>query len=260
MQCLWSSFSDLSESYVSCDRLFVVGDLNVHFDKPSDPSTSALNVVLDNVSLHQLVKVPTWRGHTSDWLITNRVTEVLDLTVVEKLLSDHFDLLLRKPVREKKKIFWRNIRAIGMHTFRIDVHNLLGSATQSNSIDPLGVYNTYLRNLLDRHAPLVTRTVTDGTPAPWMTFEIKQAKVQRRLANRKWRESGLTAHREIYVKQRSLASNMISKAKKDYLRCKIVNCGSSQELFHLSIKMMGRIGDTMLPSNISPESLPDKFF
>ena len=29
-------FSDLLESYVSCDRLFIVGDLNVHFDKPSD--------------------------------------------------------------------------------------------------------------------------------------------------------------------------------------------------------------------------------
>ena len=45
-------FSDLLESYVSCDRLFVVGDFNVHFDKPSDPTTSALNVVLDNLSLH----------------------------------------------------------------------------------------------------------------------------------------------------------------------------------------------------------------
>ena len=57
--------SDLLESYVSCDRLFVVGDLNVHFDKPFDPGTFALNVVLDNLSLHQLVKVPTLRrSHT----------------------------------------------------------------------------------------------------------------------------------------------------------------------------------------------------
>ena len=32
-------FSDLLESYVSCDRLFVVGDFNVHFDIPSDPTT-----------------------------------------------------------------------------------------------------------------------------------------------------------------------------------------------------------------------------
>ena len=146
-----------------------------------------------------------------------------------------------------------------MHDFRTYVHNLLASATQSNSTHPLGVYNTCLRQLLDRHAPLVTRTVTDRTSAPWMSLEIKQAKVQRRLAERKWRESGLAVHREIYVKQRSLVSNMISKAKKDYLCDKIVNCGSFRELFRLSSQMMGNFGDTMLPSNISPESLPDKF-
>ena len=52
---------------------------------------------------------------------------------------------------------------------------------------------------------------------------------------------------------------MISKAKKDYLCHKIVNCSSSREIFRLSSQMMGEFGDTMLPSNISPESLPDKF-
>ena len=180
---------------------------------------------------------------------------MLDLTVVDVLLSDHFvisfDLLLRRPVREKKEIISRNIRAIGMHDFRADVHILLGSATQSNSADPLGVYNTCLHQLLDRHVPLVTCTVTDRTSAPWMTLEIKQAKVQRRLAERKWRESVLTVHREIYVKQCNLVSNMISKVKKDYHCHKIVNCGSSRELFHLNSQMMGKFGDTMLPTNIN---------
>ena len=97
------------------------------------------------------------------------------------------------------------------------------------------------------------------TSALWMTLEIKRAKVQRGLAKQKWRESGLAVHREIYVKHRNLVSNMISKAKKDYLCHKIVNCGSSRELFHLSSQMMGKFGDTMLSSNISPESLPVKF-
>ena len=69
----------------------------------------------------------------------------------------------------------------------------------------------------------------------------------------------MTVHREIYVKQRSLVSNMISKARKDYLCHKIVKCCNSRELFHLSSRMMGKFGDTMLPLNISPESLPDKF-
>ena len=82
----------------------------------------------------------------------------------------------------------RNIRAIDMHHFSTDVQNLLGSATQSNSDDPLGVYKTCLRQLLDRHTLLVTRA------APWMTLEIKQAKVQRHLAERKRREPGLAVH------------------------------------------------------------------
>ena len=72
---------------------------------------------------------------------------MLDLTVIDMLLSDHFviyfDLLLRKPTREKKKIISRNIRAIDMHDIRTDIHNLLGSATQSNSTDSLGIYNTF---------------------------------------------------------------------------------------------------------------------
>ena len=184
-----------------------------------------------------------WVGCKTDfteWIVKPKESKTWQVTIIALWLS-------------------RNIRAIDMHDFRMDVHNLLGSATQSDSTDPLGVYNTCLRQLLDRHAPLVTRTVTDRTSAPWMTLEIKQAKVQWRLAERKWRESGLAVHREIYVKQRNLVSNMISKVKKDYLCDKIVNCGSSRELFRLSSQMMGKSGDTMLPSNISPESLPDKF-
>ena len=141
------------------------------------------------------------------------------------------------------------MNARASRSIRTDVHNLLRSATQSDSTDPLGVYNTCLRQLLDRHAPLVTRTVTDRTSAPWMTLEIKHAKEQRRLAERKWRESGLAVHREIYVKQRNLVSNMISKAKKDYLCDKIVNCGSSRELFRLR----GLIHETDLRGKLRPK-------
>ena len=85
-----------------------------------------------------------------------------------------------------------------------DLRNVLESTTQSESADPLGIYNTCLRQVLDHHASLVTRTVTDRTSTPWMTLEVKQAKVERRTAERKWRQSGLTVHREIYAKQRNL--------------------------------------------------------
>ena len=88
-------FSDLLESYVAYDRLFGVGDLNVHFDNPSDPCTAALNVALGNLGLEQLVNVPTHRrGHIFDWLISNRAADVLDLTVADMLLSDHLKKIL----------------------------------------------------------------------------------------------------------------------------------------------------------------------
>ena len=179
------------------------------------------------------------------------------------LLSDHFvisfDLLLRKPGRVTKKVTSWNFRSIDMHVFRTDLRNVLESTTQSDLDDPLSVYNTCLRQVLDHHAPLVTRTVTDRTSAPWMTLEVKQAKVERRIAERKWRQSGLTVHKEIYAKQRNLVSNLIRKAKKGSICEKIVNCDSSRELFRLSNQMMGTFGDAVLPSNIPPESLPDKF-
>ena len=170
-----------------------------------------------------------------------------------------FDRLLRKPGRVTKKVTSRNTRSIDMHVYRTDLRNVLESTTKSDLADPLSVYNTCLRQVLDHHAPLVTRTVTDRTSAPWMTLEVKQAKVERRIAERKWCQSGLTVHKEIYAKQRSLVSNLIRKAKKGYICEKIVNCDSSRELFRLSNQMMGTFGDTVLPSNIPPESLPDKF-
>ena len=54
-------------------------------------------------------------------------------------------------------------------------------------------------------------------------------------------------------------SNLIRKTKKDYIYVKNVNCDSFRELFCLSNQMMGKFGDTVLPSNISSVSLPDKF-
>ena len=260
-------FTDLLESYVACDRLFVVGDLNVHFDNPSDPCTAALNVVLGNLSLEQLVNAPTHRRcHTLDWLITNHAIDVLDLTdcswhVAINHFVISFDMSLRKPGRVTKKVTSRNIRSVDMYALRTDLRNVLESATQSEWAGPLSVCNTCLHLALDHYAPLVSRTLTDRTYAPWMTLEVKQAKVERRIAERKWRQSGLTIHREIYAKQRKLVSDLISKAKKDhiYVKKKIVDCDSSKELFRLSNQLMGTFRGTVLPSNIPPESLPDKF-
>ena len=106
-----AEFPDLLESYILCDRLFVLGDINFHFD--SDVSVADLKILLHNLSLQQLVNVPTHcRGHTLDWLITNRVVDVEELCVVDKLISDHFvvyfALCFRKPGKTTKEVRSQN--------------------------------------------------------------------------------------------------------------------------------------------------------
>ena len=149
----------------------------------------------------------------------------------------------------------RNIRSVDMHVFRTDLRHVLESTTQSDLADPLSVYSTCLRQVLDHHAPLVTRTVTDRTSAPWMTLEVKHTKVERRTAERKWRQSGLTVHWVIYAKQCSLESNLIRIPQNDYVCEKKVNCDSSRELFRLSNQMMGTVGGTVLSLKHFLESL-----
>ena len=257
-------FPDLLEMYSTYEKLFVVGDINVHFDDPRNHCTIALNVVLENLSLQQIINVPTQRkGHTLDWVLTNSVSDIADLSVCDMLLSDHFvisfELHLRKPGKSTKKVVSRNLKAIDKHVFKTDVSTAFQSACQSDPSDSMCIYNTCLRQLLDQHAPLITRTLSDRTSAPWMTLEIIQAKVQRRSAERAWRESGLTVHREIYGEQRNIVTHMIKEAKKSYICGKIAGADSSRELFRLSDQLLGKSGDTVLPSDIPPESLPDKF-
>ena len=106
-------FSDLPESYGSCDRLFVLGDIKFHFDSDSDVSVVDLKILLHNLSLQQLVNVPMHhRGHTLDWLLTNRVVDIEELCVVDKLISDHFVvyfvLCFRKPGKTTKEVRSQN--------------------------------------------------------------------------------------------------------------------------------------------------------
>ena len=57
--------------------------------------------------------------------------------------------------RVTSNVMSRNIRSVDVHVFRTDLRDVLESTTQSDSADPLCVYNTCLRQLLDHHALLL---------------------------------------------------------------------------------------------------------
>nr|KAG5695585.1 hypothetical protein BaRGS_034007 [Batillaria attramentaria] len=133
---------------------------------------------------------------------------------------------------------------------------------QSSALDPdrlADSYNTGLRKVLDRHAPSVTRRVRDRPSSPWLSGDVRDARRKRRAAERRWRKSGLTIHRQMFVHQRSAVVAVIEQAKRQYYDDKINSTSSSKQLFAAFSELQGKSRTTPLPTSIPRRDLPQKF-
>ncbi|GFS04627.1 endonuclease-reverse transcriptase [Elysia marginata] len=110
-----------------------------------------------------------------------------------------------------------------------------------------------MTNILDKHAPPETRTVTDKPAAPWMTATTKEAKAERRRAERTWGASKLTVHRskDIFKQCNSKVKNLISAAKWVYYNKQIDACLTSIPLLNVIKIAMGKSDD--VPKSINTD-------
>ena len=139
-------------------------DLNVHFHQPEH--SKQVHSSLGVRDFFQHVDVPTHRHkHILDPLIT-RPSDCLvsEVKVQDKLISDHYlvSCWLHLPVGkpEKKQLTSRNVRGIDRAVFRTDLASALSDVTACD--DPAQLvdsYNAVMTELLDKHAPLVSRCV-----------------------------------------------------------------------------------------------------
>ncbi|GFR77044.1 reverse transcriptase-like protein [Elysia marginata] len=157
--------------------------------------------------------VPTHnKSHILDWVITENEEIIKDLQVGDNCVSDHFvvtfQLDVQKPPPKKRTVVTRS-KDIDHAKLSID----LSSKEQEIPIDSacykVEAFNSIMTNILDKYAPLKTRTVTDKPAAPWMTATTKEAKAERRRAERTWRASKLTVHRDIFKQCNSKIKNLI---------------------------------------------------
>ncbi len=67
----------------------------------------------------------------------------------------------------------------------------------SHADKPMTYFNE-LCTVLDRHAPLRERRVTDRPSAPWISEDVKSAKAEKRRAERQWRKTGLPEDKFVF--------------------------------------------------------------
>ena len=121
----------------------------------------------------------------------------------------------------------------------------------------VNLFESTVRNILDDHAPLKTRTVKLQTESPWFNDDIRAARKTRRQLERKWRDNGkLEVHRQEYRNQRDIVKNIINQAKIDHYSSLVEeSSGNQKKLFNIVDKLLHKPKTPVLPSTHSDQDL-----
>ena len=267
----FEEFASLLESLVTAPgSLLMVGDFNFHVNDASDRSAQWFLRLLEAFNLKQHVWVPTHRsGNTLDLVITRADERTArDFDVFDPVISDHYlvscSLALPKKAFERREVNYRKLKLIDLQELSDDISDSpLVSAVDEAGHDLeslLVLYNTSLIGLLDKHAPLKTRTITIRPSAPWYTEDIREEKQKRRALERRWRRTGLTVDRERFVEQCHVVNEFILQAKRAYYsRIIDENQYDPKRLFSIFDKLLHRNSDLKLPDSMDDEFLANAF-
>ena len=111
----------------------------------------------------------------------------------------------------------------------------------------VSAYNNTLMVALDKHAPLLTRTIVQRPRVPWFSQEIREAKRQRRTEGCKEVEEISI----VFKAKRNFITRLMNKAQREFYRSFMdENSGDQKKLFCASQRLFNRSIDDSLPPNL----------
>ena len=240
---------------MSSDPLLITGDFNIHVDVFGDADRARLLELLESMGLQQHVDKPTHvSGHTLDLVITRDVDELISTApVVDYLFSDHItvicDLIIKKPSFTVKEISYRKIKGIDIELFSHDVRSsALIQDSPDNLDDLVNLYNTTLSEILDCHAPLVTKTIKVRPLVPWYDDDIKDARRERRRAERRWRRTRNSSDLTNFKAKKNYATYLMNVARKRFYTDFInENSSNQRDLFNATRKLLKQENEVLFP-------------
>ena len=256
----FSEFSEYLESVVMCEeQLIIVGDFNIHVDIPEDTETIKLLDLLESFCLQQHVEGPTHiHGHTLDLIITRQSDQIIQSApCVDWYLSDHASVLCslrgRKPPLNITTVSYRKWKSVNLDSLNADLANSdLCNYPPENLEELVSCYNKTLQAAMDKHAPLQTRTIVSRPRVPWYNDEIRQAKRDRRKAEKQWRRTKLHSDLAKFKIKRNTVTNLLNKARREFYTNFIAeNSHDQRKLFRASKRLFNCPRDDGLPPNLN---------
>ncbi|CAG2217672.1 unnamed protein product [Mytilus edulis] len=258
------------------DDIILTGDLNFHLDDKFDCDARKFTETLSDRGLVQHVVGATHvRGHTLDVIITREDSSiVIGIPSIEELhlcndkgvpSLDHFavhcSLNVNKPPKKRESMKFRKLEEIVIDDFNTDINCSNFMPNQTATLDELvSTYDSVLSSIIEKHAPMQSKTITLRPNTEWHSSELRTAKTERRKAERKMRKTKLEVHKQLYKEQCIKTHKLLLKCKTDYYSDKILEIGCDQKkLFNLTNKLMGNTKTVVLPSRECDKDISNRF-
>ena len=120
-------------------------------------------------------------------------------------------------------------------------------------------YNSTLQAILDKHAPLKTKTVVNRKGVPWFNSQIKAAIRARRKAERIWRKSKSAHDLSVFKAKKNHATFIMNQACCEYYTSHIQEKSSNQgKLFESTKALLCDATDGFFPPG-DPDQLANDF-
>ena len=172
----------LSSLTLSSNNILITGDFNIPMNNLQDCYRNQFINLLDSHSLINHVNFPTNNKNNILDLLITRPTDSLKIKNINPgtLFSDHLfihaKLSLPRPILSKKAVQFRNIKSINTNNFKYDLQTIdLTPPSHLNSAVSLDVehFDKSLTQILDKHAPLLNKIITEKPNSPWFTHQLK---------------------------------------------------------------------------------------
>ena len=242
-----TEFRYLIECVGTKPGIIILGDFNVPYGDVNDAHARALRDILSDANLMQNVTDATHtRGNILDLIITSTSSSPITRVSVADLVTDHHaimcHLVTTKPRPPRKNITYRRYAAIDNITFSNDLRE--STLFTRRASDVTGLYDQYDKEvccLIDRHAPLVQRTVTERPLIPWWNRDIAAMKIQVRLLERIWRRSKTDHDRLSYTEKRDRYCRALAATKAEFYSSEIESAShDNRSMFRIANHLLGR--------------------
>ena len=113
-----------------------------------------------------------------------------------------------------------------------DLQDLFKSCFEEDNLDTLVVsYESGLKGIMDKHAPVQTKNVTVRPLLSWYDPSLKDLKRSLRKAEQKWHRKQSQEDLRVFKTLRSKFNNKVRDLKSSYVRSKIEECAHNTKTF-----------------------------